>query len=188
MTSKIKLLFVDDEEGFRFFFREGLMNEALEIETASDGIEALKKLKTFPADIVVTDVKMPNMDGLLLLEEIRMRYPDIFVVMVTGHGAIEDAVKAMKAGAYDYILKPFDFDTIRRMIDKITGHKRILQKSIFPGKERRKKHRFEDIKRKSEPLIHEFFLPTRQTCEAGGNGEGMGQKIGCEGQTTNHEL
>lgn len=57
MTSKIKLLFVDDEEGFRFFFREGLMNEALEIETASDGIEALKKLKTFPADIVVSDVR-----------------------------------------------------------------------------------------------------------------------------------
>ncbi|MEA1990926.1 MAG: response regulator [Thermodesulfobacteriota bacterium] len=112
------------------------MNEALEIETASDGIEALKKLKTFPADIVVSDVKMPNMDDLLLLEEIRMRYPDIFVVMVTGYSTIEDAVRTMKAGAYDYILKPFDFDTIRRMIDKITGHKRILQKRIsfvFPG-------------------------------------------------------
>ena len=156
MSSKIKLLFVDDEEGFRFFFREGLMNEALEIETASDGIEALKKLKTFPADIVVSDVKMPNMDGLLLLEEIRMRYPDIFVVMVTGHSTIEDAVRTMKAGAYDYILKPFDFDTIRRMIDKVTGHKRILQKSTFPGKERRKKYRFEDIIGQDPKMFHVF--------------------------------
>ena len=156
MSSKIKLLFVDDEEGFRFFFREGLMNEALEIETASDGIEALKKLKTFPADIVVSDVKMPNMDGLLLLEEIRMRYPDIFVVMVTGYSTIEDAVRTMKAGAYDYILKPFDFDTIRRMIDKITGHKRILQKSIFPGQERRKKYRFEDIIGQDPKMFHVF--------------------------------
>ena len=156
MTSKIKLLFVDDEEGFRFFFREGLMNEALEIETASDGTEALKKLKTFPADIVVSDVRMPNMDGLLLLEEITMRFPDIFVVMVTGYSTVKDAVRAMKAGAYDYILKPFDFDTIRRVIEKITGHKRILQKSIFPGKERRKKHRFEDIIGQDPKMFHVY--------------------------------
>ncbi len=145
MKPKTKLLFVDDEEAVRFFFREGLINEALEIETASDGKEALKKLKTFRADIVVTDARMPNMDGLLLLEEIKMRYPDIFVVMVTGHGTIEDAVKAMKAGAYDYILKPFNFDIIRRVIEKITGHKSILQKRLFLGNERRKRYRFKNL-------------------------------------------
>lgn len=145
MKPKTKLLFVDDEEAVRFFFREGLINEALEIETASDGKEALKKLKAFRADIVVTDARMPNMDGLLLLEEIKMRYPDIFVVMVTGHGTIEDAVKAMKAGAYDYILKPFDFDVIRRVIEKITGHKSILQEKLFFGNDRRKRYRFKNI-------------------------------------------
>ncbi len=156
MTSNIKLLFVDDEEAVRFFFREGLINEALEIETASDGVEALKKLKAFPADIVITDVRMPNMDGLTLLEEIRMRYPDIFVVVVTAYGSIEDAVKAMKAGAYDYVLKPFDFDTIRRVIEKITGHKRILEKNIFLGKEHRKGYRFENIIGQ-DPKMFEIF-------------------------------
>jgi len=145
MISKTKLLYVDDEEAARFFFREGLINETLEIETASDGKEALKKLKTFCADIVVTDVRMPNMDGLLLLTEIKIRYPNIFVVIATGYGTIEDAVKAMKAGAYDYILKPFDFDTIRRVIDKITTHKSILEEKLFFGNERIKKYRFENI-------------------------------------------
>jgi|LGVF01.1.fsa_nt_gb two-component system NtrC family response regulator/two-component system response regulator HydG len=156
MSSKIKLLFVDDEEEIRFFFREGMMNEALEIETASDGTQALKKLETFPADIVVTDVRMPNMDGLLLLEEIRMRYPDIFVVMLTAYGRIEGAVKAMKAGAYDYILKPFDFDTIRRVIEKIAGHKTMLRKDIIIGKERRKKYRFENIIGQDPKMFHVF--------------------------------
>ena len=145
MTSKTKLLFVDDEEAVRFFFREGLINEALEIKTASDGKEALKKLKAFRADIVITDARMPNMDGLLLLKEIKMRYPDIFVVMATGYGTIEDAVKAMKAGAYDYVLKPFDFDTIRRVIEKITSHKSILHEKLFLGNERRKRYRFKNI-------------------------------------------
>ncbi len=156
MSSKIKLLFVDDEEAVRFFFREGLMNEALEIETASDGTQALKKLETFPADIVVTDVRMPNMDGLLLLEGIRMRHPDIFVVIVTAYGRIEDAVKAMKAGAYDYILKPFEFDTIRTVIERITGHKTILRKDIFFGDERRKKYRFENIIGKDPKMFYVF--------------------------------
>ena len=146
MSSKIKLLFVDDEKGYRQSFRRTMRKEkTLLLETASDGVEALKRLEIFPADIVITDVRMPNMDGLALLEEIKMRYPDIFIVMVTGYGTIEDAVNAMKVGAYDYILKPFDFDTIRMVIEKITGHKAILEKSIFPREERRKGYRFENI-------------------------------------------
>lgn len=156
MSSKIKLLFVDDEEAIRRLFCRAMMNEALLIETASDGKEALKKLKTFPADIVITDVRMPNMDGLALLGEIRIRYPDIFVVIVTGYGTIEDAVKAMKEGAYDYILKPFDFDTIRMVIEKITGHKRILEKNFFPGKDRRKGYRFDNIIGQ-DPEMFEIF-------------------------------
>ena len=145
MTPKTKLLFVDDEEAVRFFFREGLNDEALDIETAADGREALRKLKTFRADIVVTDARMPNMDGLLLLEEIKIQYPEIFVVIATGYGTIEDAVKAMKAGAYDYVLKPFDFETIQRVIEKIARHKSILQEKLFFGNEHREKYRFRNI-------------------------------------------
>lgn len=133
MSSKTKILFVDDDESIRNLFCRAMMDEPFLIKTASDGEEALKKLETFSAEIVMSDVRMPKMDGLALLKEIRVRYPDIFVVIITGYGAIEDAVSAMKAGAYDYILKPFDFDTIRMLIDKITAHTRVLEKSIFPG-------------------------------------------------------
>ncbi len=145
MSSKTKILFVDDEETIRVLFRRAMANDSLIIETASDGEEALKKLKTFSAEIVISDVRMPKMDGLALLKKIRVRYPDIFVVIVTGFGAIEDAVSAMKAGAYDYILKPFDFDTIRMLINKITAHTRILEQSIFPGQDHRKNYRLENF-------------------------------------------
>ena len=157
MSSTTKLLFVDDEGPIRRLFCKAMgQDESLLLETASDGKEALKKLKTFHADIVITDMKMPKMDGLTLLEEIRMRYPDIFVVVITAYGSIEDAVKAMKAEAYDYILKPFDFDVIRMVIEKITGQKRILEKNIFPGKERRKGYRFENIIGQ-DPKMFEIF-------------------------------
>jgi DNA-binding NtrC family response regulator len=145
MSSKTKILFVDDEKSIRNLFSRAMMDGPFLVKTASDGEEDLKKLKTFSAEIVMSDVRMPRMDGLALLKEIRVRYPDIFVVIITGFGAIEDAVSAMKAGAYDYILKPFDFDTIRMLIDKITAHTRILEKNIFPGQDRRKNYRFENF-------------------------------------------
>ena len=145
MSSKTKILFVDDDESMRNLFCRAMMDEPFLVKTASDGEEALEKLEAFSAEIVITDARMPKMDGLALLAEIRVRYPDIFVVIITGYGAIEDAVSAMKAGAYDYILKPFDFDTIRMLIDKITAHTRILEKSIFPGQDHRKSYRFENF-------------------------------------------
>jgi len=156
MISKTKILFVDDEESIRWFFKKSMTTEELIVDTASDGVEALKKLKTFPADIVITDVNMPKMDGLTLLGEIMVSYPDIFVVIVTGYGTIEDAVKAMKAGAYDYILKPFDFDAIRMVIKKITAHARISKKNIFSGQDRRRKRRFENIIGQ-DPKMFEIF-------------------------------
>ncbi len=131
-------------------------DENILLETASDGKEALKKLKTLHTDIVVTDVKMPNMDGLTLLEEIKMRYPDIFVVVLTAYGSIEDSVTAMKAGAYDYILKPFDFTAIKLLIKKIASHKKILEKSNFEKKDRRRHFRFENIIGR-HPSMYEIF-------------------------------
>lgn len=145
MTPKTKLLFVDDDDDIRLLFSEAMIDEALLIKTASDGEKALKELKNFPADIVITDIKMPNMDGFALLHEIKMHHPDIFVLMLTGHGSVEDAVKAMKAGAYDYILKPLDFRVIRTLLKKITAHHRILENTVFSGKGRRKEERFENI-------------------------------------------
>jgi len=145
MALKIKLLFVDDEESIRRLFREAVTTDEIVVETASDGEEALQKIKTSTPDVVVTDVRMPRMDGLTLLNEIKTRFPDIFVVVVTAHGTIEDAVSAIKEGAYDYILKPFDFEMIMMLIEKIKGHRRILADNFFQGKKRRTGYRFENI-------------------------------------------
>lgn len=145
MTYKIKLLFVDDEEPIRRMFRKFIPTEELIVDTASNGDEALHKIKTSTPDIVVTDVRMPRMDGLTLLNEIKMNFPDIFIVVVTGQGTIEDAVSAMKAGAYDYILKPFDFEMIRMLIDRIISHIKLLNKNYFQEEKQKKGYRFENI-------------------------------------------
>lgn len=131
MIRKTKILFVDDEPAYRRSFSSKLRRHdenAYEVETAENGVEALEKLATFTADIVFTDFLMPRMDGMTLLTEIRERHPGIFVVMLTGVDETRQVVAAMKAGAYDYILKPFDFPMIVNAIDKLVAHRSILDR------------------------------------------------------------
>jgi len=131
MVRKTKILFVDDEPAYRRAFAARLRRhneEAYEVETAEDGVEALEKLASFAADIVITDFLMPRMDGLTLLAEIRERHPGIFVVMLTGVDETRQVVAAMKAGAYDYILKPFDFPMIMNAIEKLVAHRSVLER------------------------------------------------------------
>ena len=145
MAQKTRILFADDDENIRRVFQETMTDDSLIIKTAPDGQEALKELKTFKADIVITDIRMPNLDGFGLLDEIKTEYPGIFVLMATGHGSVEDAVKAMKAGAYDYVLKPLDFGVIGTVLKKVAAHHRILESTTYAGTERRKTERFENI-------------------------------------------
>ncbi|MBN2372425.1 response regulator [bacterium] len=120
MVPKARLLFIDDEEPIRDLFIRAMSDKKnFLVQTAVDGEDALNKLKTFPANIVVSDILMPHMDGLTLLKEIKTFYPDILVLLVTGFGTIQDAVDAMRFGAYDYILKPIDFVSLHKKIEKI---------------------------------------------------------------------
>ncbi|PLX88720.1 MAG: sigma-54-dependent Fis family transcriptional regulator [Desulfuromonas sp.] len=137
MTYQANILFVDDEPAYRRSFQSTLRRwqEGLEVRTAGDGLEALEVLESYPADIVFTDFRMPKMDGLTLLTRIREEYPDVFVLMLTGVDSTKDVVAAMKAGAYDYILKPFDFEMVRKSIEKILEHKRILSEEQGGGVE-----------------------------------------------------
>ena len=147
MTTQTKILFVDDEKHIQVRFQGAMKkNKTVVTKTASSGKEALEKLERFSADIVITDIRMPHMDGYALLRQIKKRYPQIFVVVISAYSSIENAVKAMKMGAYDYIPKPFDFDIVKLLIDKIAGHKRAIEPGIPHSEERRyKKHRFENI-------------------------------------------
>jgi len=153
---KLKLLFVDDEKAILRVFRMAMKSESLEIETASNGLDALDRLKIFHADIVITDMQMPKMNGMSLLKEIRQRYPNIFIIVITEYGFVKNTVTITKAGAYNYILKPFDFTAIKLLIEKIAYHKKILKKNNFKKKDRRRDFRFENIVGQT-PGMYEIF-------------------------------
>jgi len=146
MKDDITILFVDDEKAYQKAFVRAMRKEKqFHLITASRGIEALQLLQTTPTDVVLTDIKMPEMDGLTLLKKIREQYPDIFVIAITGYGSVEDAVRAMKLGAYDYLQKPFDFDLIKMLLEKIVEHRRIIKSCVVKPEDQRKRYRFENI-------------------------------------------
>ena len=128
MSATTRILFVDDEPAYCRIFRTRIgADPHYQIETATSGDEALARLENFPADIVFADMNMPLMDGVELLTEIKDRYPQIFVIMLTGDDATSQVVKAMKAGAYDYLLKPMDLEMVKRAIQTILEHKAAVQ-------------------------------------------------------------
>ena len=107
MNEHIKILVVDDELGIRDLLSSELRSHEYHVVTATNGEEAIEKVKKEKFQLVISDVKMPRMGGLEMLEAIKKIDPDIEVIMSTGYGTIETAVSAMKSGAYDFIQKPF---------------------------------------------------------------------------------
>ncbi len=124
-----RILVVDDEENLRRVTQLKLQQAGYEAMTASDGPQALEVLAKHPQDLVLTDLKMPGMSGIELLEKIKQDYPEIVVVMVTAYGTIESAVEAMRLGAYDYIIKPVNADALNLAVSRALEHHR-LQKEV----------------------------------------------------------
>ncbi|MCG6911372.1 MAG: response regulator [Deltaproteobacteria bacterium] len=115
MNKRIKVLMVDDEAQFRTTTQKILSRKGFDTVLAADGKEALSLLSENP-DVVILDIKMPGMDGLAVLEEIRKRQPQIPVIMLTGHGGLPSAHKSMEEGAFDYLTKPCDADMLASKI------------------------------------------------------------------------
>jgi two-component system, NtrC family, response regulator AtoC len=113
-----KILVVDDELNMRLVLKTLLNKEGYDVATASDGLEALKILKSGDVEVVVTDLKMPKLDGMGLLEKITREYPSTPVIIITAHGTIATAVNALKKGAFDYITKPFERDELKNVVYK----------------------------------------------------------------------
>ena len=113
-----KILVVDDELNMRLVLKTLLNKEGYEVATASDGLEALKVLKSGDVNVVVTDLKMPRLDGMGLLDRVIREYPSTPVIIITAHGTVATAVDALKKGAFDYITKPFEQDELKRVIHK----------------------------------------------------------------------
>jgi DNA-binding NtrC family response regulator len=108
-----KVLVVEDEANMRRILSAMLSREGFAVRTAEDGLEALEQLASDPDQLVISDLRMPNMDGLELLGQIKRRGLRTELILITAHGSVETAVEAMKQGAFDYITKPFDADELR---------------------------------------------------------------------------
>jgi heterodisulfide reductase subunit A len=115
---QFRILVVDDELVVRDSLKEWLVDEGFGVEMAESGEQALEKLGAEVFHLMLTDIKMPGMDGVELLQQAKERYPDLTVVMMTAYATVETAVEAMKIGALDYLMKPFD---PQKMIPMVTG-------------------------------------------------------------------
>lgn len=125
MENAIRVLIVDDEDDFRETIVKRLNARKLQAEGASSGIKALDVLKEKQFDVMVLDVKMPEMDGIETLRHVKKMTPDVEVIMLTGHASVEFALKGMQLGAFDYIMKPAPInelmDTIGQAFKKKQG-------------------------------------------------------------------
>src|SRR6187402_3307136 len=131
-----KILIIDDERAIRSTLKEILAYEKFEVDEAVDGAEGLKKAETGNYDVILCDIKMPKMDGMEVLGKLQEMNSDTPVVMISGHGSIDNAVEAIKKGAYDFISKPPDLNrllvTIRNALDRTTlvQETKVLRKKI----------------------------------------------------------
>jgi DNA-binding NtrC family response regulator len=120
------ILVIDDDLRMKQLIEEILAEEGYEVESLSDSREALLLLKEKHYDIIITDLKMPYVDGMDILAYAKQINPDALVIMITAHGTIESAIEAVKKGAYDYIQKPFDPDHLLLIINRASEHLRLI--------------------------------------------------------------
>jgi two-component system NtrC family response regulator len=124
------ILIVDDEKNYLTILTAILEEEGFEVLTALSGQEALDIRKTSDVDLVLTDMKMPVMDGIELLEHIKAIDPELPVVMMTAHGTVDKAVEAMQKGAYSYILKPFDNERLIIYVKKAISVYQVIKSHL----------------------------------------------------------
>src|SRR3954462_7547980 len=127
-----RVLVVDDEQSLRKVLAATLQREGYEVSVCANGEEAIAALDRDGADVVVTDLVMPKMDGLPLLRKVVARHPDVPVIVVTAHGRIDSAVEAMKAGAFDFLAKPFDHQDLKGIIAKASRQSDYNQRNVVP--------------------------------------------------------
>jgi DNA-binding NtrC family response regulator len=127
---KMKMMLVDDEERFLATTRKLLAKKGYEALTAASGSEALETLMNRNIHVVILDVKMPGMDGIATLKEIKHRFPLVEVIMLTGHATVESAVDGLKSGATDYLMKPVGVDELVQKAEEAFAKRLRLDEKI----------------------------------------------------------
>jgi DNA-binding NtrC family response regulator len=153
---RIRVLVVDDEEIVRESLSGWLAQDGYHVEAAEDGPSALERVKKDRWSVLLVDMKMPGMDGLQVLEQARQLQPDLVAVIMTAYATVDTAVSAMKLGAYDYLVKPFDPDELSLMMQKIVAQQALVRENALLRKALRRDYRFRDMVSKS-PAMQQLF-------------------------------
>src|SRR5499433_1930631 len=139
------LLLVEDEAPLREAVAEQLGDRGYRVEQADSGETALAKLAEFAFDVIITDLRLPGIDGSAVIDAALDRYPDIIAIVVTGYGTVKDAVEAIKRGAWDFVSKPFQIDELLHALDAALEQRRLRSENAYLRAQLEERYRFEGI-------------------------------------------
>jgi DNA-binding NtrC family response regulator len=152
------LLLVEDEAPLRQAIAEQLADRGYSVDQVDSGEAALTKLAEFAFDVIITDLRLPGIDGSVVLEAAVERYPDIVAIVVTGYGTVKSAVEAIKRGAWDFVSKPFQIDELLHVLDAAIEQRRLKSENAYLRAQLDERYRFEGIIGKSPAMKRLFQL------------------------------
>ncbi|HET6277912.1 MAG TPA: sigma-54 dependent transcriptional regulator [Candidatus Polarisedimenticolia bacterium] len=179
--AKGRILIADDEETARNSLGQILTDDGYQTYLAADGKEALRLVAQEAPDILLTDLRMPGMDGQEVLSRIRQGYPEVAVVVMTAHGTIRSAVRALREGAEDYLTKPIDVEELEHLLERLLKRKRLADETRMLRERLDDKYRFENIIGRSPEMLEVFRLveqvaPSQASCLVTGE-SGTGKEL-----------
>src|SRR5215471_5290517 len=159
------VLLVEDEAPLREALAEQLADRGYAVEQAESGEEALAKLADFAFDVIITDLRLPGVDGSAVVDAAVDRYPDIVAIVVTGYGTVKDAVEAIKRGAWDFVSKPFQIDELLHVLDAALEQRRLRSENAYLRAQLEERYRFDGLVGRSRVMtrLRELFSTVAAT-------------------------
>ncbi len=178
---KGRILIADDEETARNSLGQILTDDGYQVTLAADGKEALRLVAQEAPDILLTDLRMPGMDGQEVLSRVRQGYPDVAVVVMTAHGTIRSAVRSLRDGAEDYLTKPIEVEELEHLLERLLKRRRLADETRMLRERLDDKYRFENIIGRSTEMLEVFRLveqvaPSQASCLVTGE-SGTGKEL-----------
>ncbi|NWF93113.1 MAG: sigma-54-dependent Fis family transcriptional regulator [Syntrophaceae bacterium] len=158
MVDETKIIVIDDEPLMRITVQDALMADGYKVAVAETGKEGLALFTKNHTDILITDLKLPDMDGVQVLKEVKAMVPETQVIMITAYGSIDSAVRAMKAGASDYLTKPFAMDELLLIIKRLVRIKQLEEENLLLRKKVEERYGLEGLVGKSPQMLKVYDL------------------------------